>query len=281
MMLSADATDDLSVHSFHSRGDQSKTSTTYGSSAGTRTDAEQLKLLRKDSWIQSLRFLSLCILLVVAYVVAMTVYVSLKAAEYREFENQFESQSEQIGEGLQAELAIKLKALESLSVTVTAYVESQPDAAWPNVTLPKFAYRSASTLTIGGGISVGLQPIVRKEQRKGWEDYAVQNQDWRQESIAFQEKHKDPFDSHLQNRSSVEETSISDRVFKVIDGVPSAVEEALVIPVWQYSPVDPSLSYINYDQHGMQRNREALEEVVDKGAPVVGMFFELAQSFHG
>ncbi|CAJ1963472.1 unnamed protein product [Cylindrotheca closterium] len=271
-------TDDLSVDSFQSHGERSKASTTIGSSSGG--DAmEHVKLLRKDSWIQSLRFLSLCILLVVGYVVAMTVYVSLKASEYREFENQFEAQSEQIGEGLQAELQIKLQAMEALSVAVTAYAESQSGLTWPNVTLPQFSYRSESTLTIGGGIFVGLQPLVRREQQEAWEQYSVQNRGWKEESIAFQQKHK------AQNDTLIDESlypkNISERIFHVIDGVPTAIEEDLMLPVWQYSPIHPGSPYVNYDQYGKERNRGALNEVVEKRAAVLGMFFELSQSSNG
>lgn len=281
-------TDEFSVGSFESYGDQSKTSTTYGSSlGGSNTDAlDHVKLLRKDSWIQSLRFLSLCILLVVAYVVAMTVYVSLKGSEYREFENQFDSQAEQIGEGLQAELLIKLKSMESLSVAVTSYAESQPGMNWPNVTLPRFSYRSAGTLTIGGGSSVGLQPLVWRDQRNGWEAFSVQNQGWRDESIAFQEKHGDIFEidtgSSTKVNAAVYKRNVSESIFQVDDaGMPIIVEGDLMIPVWQYSPIKPGLPYVNYDQHAKQRNREALNEVVDSEVAVLGKFFELSESFQG
>jgi hypothetical protein len=215
----------------------------------------------------------------------MTVYVSLKGSEYREFENQFDSQSEQIGEGFQAELQIKLQAMEALSVAVTAYAESQSGLTWPNLTLPQFSYRSASTLTSGGGIFVGLQPLVLREQQKAWEAYSVQNQGWKDESIAFQEKRKQILEFKAHNDTLIDDniypTNISERIFHEIDGVPTAIEDELMLPVWQYSPIHPGLPYVNYNQYGKKRNREALKEVVEKKAAVLGMFFELSQSFNG
>jgi hypothetical protein len=38
---------------------------------------------------------------------------------------------------------------------------------------------------------------------------------------------------------------------------------------------------VNYDQYGKIRNKEALTEVVEKEAAVLGRFFELSESFHG
>jgi hypothetical protein len=83
---------------------------------------EANRVLRKDSWIQSLRLHSLCILLVVAYVVATTVYASFRESEQKAFENSMQGLNEESG----------------------------------LILLYQSSYRSASTLKIGKSISIGL-----------------------------------------------------------------------------------------------------------------------------
>lgn len=300
--------DGMSVGSFSSNASHdeegSKLSNTVSDGTGrTSRDAdawEARRMLRKDSWVQSLRLLSLCVLLVVGYVVATTVYASLRESEQRAFESKFYDQSFQIGHSFQSELDVKLQALDTLAVAITSYAGTSASGGWPNISIPEFTYRSASTLKIGTGISVGLQPLVRKDNQREWEAYSVANQGWRREGFAFQALFPDALQansvsehSHHDhsrmiaenlNASSVDIESLqntSEHIFRVVDGVPTRVEDNLMMPVWQYSPIDTGLPYVNYDQYGKARNKGALDEVIEKEVAVLGPFFELSESFHG
>lgn len=302
-MVSLIAADDESVDSYTSN-QGSKTSNTLTAASGNGQNSENRdggSMLRKDSWVQSLRFLSLCVLLVVAYVVAMTVYVTLRESELKSFEAKFFDQASQVGSSIQSELDVKLQALDTLAVAISSYAGTVESGGWPNISLPEFSYRSASTLKIGTSISVGLQPLVYKEQQREWEQFSIENQGWRKEGFAFQamfpsaltpvdkvhEEHD--HDHRLMMRRMLNNTvadiptpqNISEFIFRVADGVPTRVNDDLMMPVWQYSPIDAGLPYVNYDQYGKIRNKAALDEVVANEVAVLGPFFELSESFHG
>mmetsp|Transcript_24295 Transcript_24295/g.59496 ORF Transcript_24295/g.59496 Transcript_24295/m.59496 type:complete len:1200 (-) Transcript_24295:66-3665(-) len=278
----ASEVDGISVASFSSReGDDKKT---VGSNT-TSQRQEELKRLRKDPWIQSLRFLSLCVLLVVAYVVAMTVYVSLKEGEQLAFESKFQDQAAQLGQSLGAELAVKLQALDALSVSVATYAESQGNT-WPNISMPEFGYRSASTLKIGRAISVGLHPIVKREQLSGWQEYSSgHDQSWRQEGFVFQESFPEAVPEERRDENNVSNETIrpaSEFVFEInSNGQPLQYENDMMIPIWQHSPVDHGLPYINKDQLGDERNTAALMEVLENKTAVLGAIYELSNTTYG
>lgn len=54
-----------------------------------------------------------------------------------------------------------------------------------------------------------------------------------------------------------------------------------MIPVWQHSPIYEGLPYVNYDHYGTSKNKDALTEVVEKEAAVLGRFFELSDGLNG
>lgn len=302
MMESLPNDDDAS---FSSHDDRSKTSGTPTSVSGSHRNAdarEASRMLRKDSWVQSLRLLSLCVLLVVGYVVATTVYASLRDSEQRAFDNKFYDQSTQIGDSLYSELDVKLQALDTLAVAITSYAATAEVGAWPNIALPEFAYRSASTLKVGQSISIGLQPLVYRENQREWENYAITNQDWIREGFAFQSLFPDAIDAvdrdsdhedehdHHDHRLLVDESlntavgdirNISEFIFSVMDGIPAKTQGDLMMPLWQHSPIDNGLPHANYDQYGNSRNTAALDEVFQNRVAVLGRVFELSESYHG
>ncbi|CAJ1963470.1 unnamed protein product [Cylindrotheca closterium] len=285
--------DGLSVVSLSSHHDDDRlTDTKSITSNGTSINRkDELKKLRKDPWIQSLRFLSLCVLLVVAYVVAMTVYVSLKESEQVAFETKFQDQAAQISQSLATELTLKLRALDSLSVSIATHAASVGNT-WPNITMPEFGYRSASTLKIGKAISVGMHPIVTREELQGWQEYSSANaESWRQQGFDFQESFPEALPEERRDEESlfpnpnVDNNTIppaSEFVFEITpDGKPIQYESNIMIPIWQHSPVDHGLPYINKDQIGYKGNTAALAEVFENKTAVVGLVFELSDTIHG
>ncbi|CAJ1963522.1 unnamed protein product [Cylindrotheca closterium] len=303
--------DTISVHSNSSRGndsymgndDDNETLSTFSHTSKSKASGvrETTNMLQKDKWVIRIRVAAVIVMLMAAVSVSCVEYFGLVGSEQLEFEHRYEDQAEQLGHALQSELGVKLRAMDSFSVAISSY-SMNGFVQWPNISLPEFEFRAATALTNGGGLSIGLQPLVHKENLKEWEEYSIQHQEWRTKGLEFQHmfpealqvvaaggnrkllgagNHSEPTgeaNDHSDNSSIPE---ISQYVFKVVDGIPVRVEEDLMMPVWQYSPIDKGMPYVNYDQYSKDRNRDALTEVVKKEVAVLGPYFPLAESFHG
>jgi hypothetical protein len=290
--------DSLSISSFTDKVGGSTESFPGGASNTTTNDSagiqEAAKMLENDDRIRLFRDVALMLLLLTATFVSS---VSLRASEQSEFENRFADQSAQVGHALSSQLGVKLRAIDSLSVTLTSYARSQ-SSGWPNVTLPRFDYRAASTLSIGSSIAVSLHPLVYRENIREWEAFSFHAQEWRREDLEFQSIYQNSNQNSLDldgvndhdHRSLFEENqnnpnvqNISEFIFHVNDGIPTKAEEAdIMLPLWQHSPVhDDGLSWVNYDVLQQKRNEGALAEVMQNQVAVLGQFFDLSKSFHG
>jgi hypothetical protein len=327
-MATTDYEDGSSIEISTSRDESSKSAEeslntgsvdgTSGAGSGTVDIRETTEMIQDDKKIRMIRVMSLGFLIITAIVVSTAVYGSLKNAQTQKFERRFSDQSSHIGQALESQLDVKLSAIDALSVTVTSFVGSR-SGGWPNITLPEFSYRSASTLSIGSGISINLQPIVYREDLEEWLEFSIQGQGWRAESLDFQERYTGALGSNGSDhdrRSLSEENlnvSLTDRdmdngnttneeleddghldhdheriqntsefIFEVIDGIPTKVEDAdIMLPVWQNSPVHDGLPWVNYDLYRKERSVGALREVLEQQSAVLGQSFELAASFHG
>lgn len=301
-----EALDGLSIASFTSHEDdtESNSRNEKTGSAGDSDVRQKANLLRKDKRIVMIRAIALCVLFIASIVVSGAVYTGLRAAEQREFENIFDDQSTHIGQAIKSELELKLRALDGLSVTMTSYAGSRV-GNWPNISLPEFSYRSASTLKIGRGISIAIQPIVHKENLNQWEEFSIENQGWRREGLIFQTLFPDALSSDPGHDRKLEDDhsmhtnqsdhgglvntnvdpgnvpNISELIFRVTDGIPTRAEEDIMIPVWQHSPVHEGLPWVNYDLYSKEGNKGALLEVVENKKAVLGRFFELSESSNG
>jgi hypothetical protein len=78
-----------------------------------------------------------------------------------------------------------LGKLESLSDIIMASAAGT-DSAWPNVTLPNFDILTTESFEQFIGPELYLfAPIVSEENRRGWEQYAQDNQGWIREDLFF------------------------------------------------------------------------------------------------
>ncbi|CAJ1963512.1 unnamed protein product [Cylindrotheca closterium] len=254
------------------------------------------ELLQNDPKVKRIRKIAIVVLLTAAVGVSGGIYTSLVRSEEREFQNRFEDQAKQIGQALEAELDNKLRAIDALSVTITSFAGSQ-SVQWPNITVPEFSYRAASALSLGRALSVALYPIVSYDQMRQWEIFSVQNQQWVKEVVAFQAKFPQAFRSsvkkehnmdasraerHMVTNSSELLHNISDVIFHFDDdGMPTRISNELMLPMWQHAPVHPGLPRTNYDAYAVERNREALDKVMQNQASVLGQSYTLEESCYG
>jgi hypothetical protein len=258
---------------------------------------EAAKMFQNDARIRLLRDVALLLLVLTGTLVSSAVYMSLRASEQREFKNRFADQSIQVGNALSSQLGVKLRTIDSLSVSITSHAGSR-SSAWPNVTLPDFGYRAATTLSIGRSNAVALYPLVYRESMGEWEEFSYQAQEWRREDLEFQSMYQDLNQNSLDsdgvhdhnhrflfevNQNNPNVRNISEFIFHVTDGIPTKVEGAhIMLPLWQHSPVHADgLPWVNYDILKQERNGVALAEVMQNQVAVLGQVFDLSESFHG
>jgi hypothetical protein len=300
--------DGLSIRSFTSRYDieDKEGGSTESFHGGTSNDGtndgagiqEATKMLQSDARVRLLRHLALMLLLLTGTLVSSAVYMSLMGSEQREFETRFADQSAHAGHAFRSELGGKLRAIDSLSVSITSYAGSR-SSGWPNVTLPDFSHRAATTLSIGRSIAVALHPLVYRENMREWEEFSYQAQEWRREDLDFQimypkdgvQDHnmghrylfEENFSTATGNHVSKNVQNISKCIFRVNDGIPTKVEESdIMLPLWQHSPVhDDGLPWVNYDVRKQESNEDALAEVMQNEVAILGQLFDLSESFDG
>lgn len=312
--------EDMSVDSFTSHADieedkNSSSSTELSSTRQARKRANRPRaestdsasaidaanVLKNDERVRLLRDVGLMMLLLTATFVSSAVYLSLRSSEQRAFEAKFADQSSHVGLALNAQLGVKLRAIDTMSVTITSYTGSQGNgSSWPHVTLPDFDYRSASAMRNGGGISIGLHPLVYRENRQEWEAFSSQAQGWRRQGLEFQRIYENSLESsglhddddeanhdHRQLHSGeLDVQNVSEHIFQVgVNGFPEILEETadVMLPLWQHSPVHDGLPWVNYDvlREKNERSRDALKDVISNKVTLLGQFFDLADSFHG
>jgi len=288
--------DEMSLDSKDDEKTETEKKTSF-SRDSKRDVQETTNLLRKDNRIRLIRATTLLVLIIAAILVSSFVYTTLRASEQREFETRFVDQATHIGNALRTELQSKLQVIDSLSVTTTSYANSR-EIAWPNVTVPEISYRAASILTIAGGISLALQPVVRREDLESWEQYSVDNQKWITQSLSFQQwvldAKRDQDDVRKRRRmqggggnkgdkpqKDRNRYNVSEFVFQLQDGVPKRSEENITIPLWQHSPVLNGLPLINYNVFEKEENKGPILEVLNKQEAALGLSYELSESYHG
>jgi len=265
----------------------------------SRTEVQETtQMLQTDHKVRKFRIMTIAILIVAAAAVCSGVYISLKWSEGREFENRFHDQAKQIRRTLESELDNKLRAIDALSVTITFSAGTQTHGnRWPNVTVPEFPYRAASTLSVGRGISVALQPVLSPGQISQWETYSGERQQWQTQVLEFQSKFPEAMGPHnvqegknpsspVQNSNEILTENISEFVFRIdCNGVPSRVTDSsasdVVLPLWQHAPMHKDLPRTNFDVYTIEKNIAALDQVMQNHMAVLGQTFDLSDSSQG
>lgn len=249
---------------------------------------ETIEVFRGDKRVRLLRDTALMLLVLTALFVSMGVYISLKASEQREFDNTFEDQAAQLGSVLQSQLETKLRALDTLSVSLASFARSE-EYDWPTITVPDFAARAASTLRASRATALAIHPVVQGANLTRWEEYSVQAQGWLEDSLEFQSRQSsDRIAPHPRL------LNVSEFVYQVVDGVPTRVVvdddndndndnigDKVVLPLWEYFPTHDELSPVNYDAMSDRFHRDAVRNVLDNHVAVLGQSFDLSRSYHG
>jgi hypothetical protein len=139
-----------------------------------------------------LKMVVLLVLIISAVGVAFTVYFYLDKNEEESFRTEFADHAEKVIQGVGHTIDNLLGSFDSLAVLWVSYARAT-NQTWPFVTLPDFAVRMSKIVPLSHTLNMNIVPIVTPAQRKKWEAYVVQNDDWVNETIEVQRGFKNYF----------------------------------------------------------------------------------------
>ena len=126
------------------------------------------------------------VLTISAIIFAVFVYFFIRKNEKNDFETAFREGAAKVFKAVGSSIERTLIPLDELSVIIVSHAKAF-NATWPFVTLPDYALYMSKILPQTDGILIQRIHFVEPEERNEWEWYTSQNNQWVNESIAFQE----------------------------------------------------------------------------------------------
>ena len=133
-----------------------------------------------------LKILVIAILIVSASSLAACAFSFITKSETKQFEAKFGNDAHKVFEAIGSSLDRTLGLMDSVAVTLVSFARYQNDT-WPFVTLPDFGSRMAKLLPQTDAIFINVLPIVHPHQKKNWEAYSIQHDEWVNQSIDIQD----------------------------------------------------------------------------------------------
>eukprot|EP00934_Nitzschia_sp_Nitz4_P000162 Nitzschia sp. Nitz4//scaffold354_size22159//7331//12950//NITZ4_008577-RA/size22159-processed-gene-0.17-mRNA-1//-1//CDS//3329548932//162//frame0 len=198
------------------------------------------------------RLLVLLVLLGVAVGVSLVAFFSAHHIEVESFEHGFESAAAKLAEGFVEGGRRRIAAIESFSAQLTSYAESS-NSSWPYVALPDFERKAAYVRELSQVQTLTFLPIVTRENKDSWERFSIEEQDWFMEGLEVQGIPPEEWDQEsidfLAGQWGVSNgTEIPHEVFNIIgNGTGPVDEEGPYAIWWQFAPVLPTSSVVNYN----------------------------------
>eukprot|EP00523_Entomoneis_sp_CCMP467_P017961 CAMPEP_0168810014 /NCGR_PEP_ID=MMETSP0726-20121227/3381_1 /TAXON_ID=265536 /ORGANISM="Amphiprora sp., Strain CCMP467" /LENGTH=1234 /DNA_ID=CAMNT_0008862013 /DNA_START=54 /DNA_END=3758 /DNA_ORIENTATION=+ len=141
--------------------------------------------------VQVVRALVVVMLLAVTGGVGYGVFYYVSSGEESAFDEDFEDSSEKVMDSIGDYLDQTLGAVDNFVVGIVTNAEQaseseNPNTTWPYARIPDFAVRGAKLLSLSKASVFGVYPRVTAEQRRQWEEWAVANDDWVDDSMNIQ-----------------------------------------------------------------------------------------------
>ena len=141
---------------------------------------------REGQRVTFLKLLVLGILVLSATIIAVVVYLYITNNEEKQFITKFHNDANKVLVSIGSSFDRTLGAMNSISVILVSNAHYQGHK-WPFVTLPDFALHVSKLIPLTDGIFLSVVPIVTPSEKRKWEQYALQNDHWVNESLALQE----------------------------------------------------------------------------------------------
>lgn len=144
-----------------------------------------------------LRVLLMFTLVLSATIVSVAVHHYIATNEKKQFKDRFFNDANKLLDAVGSSLERTLGTMNALSIAFVSYASNEATkedsnsnnstTKWPFVTLPDFAIHASKLLPLTDGVYVSIQPIVYPSQKKDWEEFASQNDQWVNETLKIQE----------------------------------------------------------------------------------------------
>jgi hypothetical protein len=132
---------------------------------------------RETRNINRLRAIAMFVLGIATLSVAIIVFFKVRYSENIRFYTAYYLDAEKVLLSMGYSIQSNLGVMDSFASTILSFAK-QTNQTFPNVTIPNFAIKASKLLTLSAGFQISLQPVVTADQRLGWEEYAVENQWW-------------------------------------------------------------------------------------------------------
>jgi hypothetical protein len=205
-------------------------------------------------------------------VVAAAIYLGTQRSEANAFEASFNEDAEKVFDTFTFNVERKLGALDAFSVAITS-LAADTGAAWPNFTMPDFEFRAANALELVDAASITLLPYVDADSRLGWEAYSVENVQWVQDSLAFQET----VVGGRKLSTPTIQNGIADRIYLLEDGKKKVDETpGPYFPMWQHYPAIPDI--VNYDLFLNDNFHDGILDMYNHKEAVLSKIWDLGEA---
>jgi len=189
--------------------------------------------------VHLVRFLVIILLLAVTGGVAYGVYYYVNEAESDDFQEDFEDSSEKVLDAVGSVLDQSLGAIDNFMVSIVSNAK-RSENAWPYVVIPDFAVRAAKVLSLSKASVFGVYPKVSAAERPTWEQWALENDGWVDDSLRVQRE--DPTFSGVNVDSWYPADSISGYQGPLPVDMPGPH-----YPTYQAAPIVPIFSAYGWD----------------------------------
>lgn len=236
-----------------------------GDGPGFEDDEEDELAIQQTRNLRRFRLCFVFSIFVIALGLAVGIYFLTRKQEENSFSTTFYDRAAKIMNTFQVRMEQNAGAIESFSFSLTSYA-AFTNKTWPFVTLPDFEVKAASARALAGSVSLTFSPLVTAEEKKEWEVYSVQNREWVQQGLDFEER----FGIERIDYRSLQtnpNTAVISSFDQSGDRLP-AQGDGPFFPVWQSSPVAERM--INLDLDSIEVFSVGIDAVWENGNSVLG-----------
>eukprot|EP00934_Nitzschia_sp_Nitz4_P002708 Nitzschia sp. Nitz4//scaffold42_size132992//119267//129070//NITZ4_003422-RA/size132992-processed-gene-0.49-mRNA-1//-1//CDS//3329551787//2698//frame0 len=236
----------------------------------------------ENSRVSCTRIIMLIVLVTLATTLSIVVYHSSNKSEQNAFEYGFEVVADKLTKEFEGGAIRRLSAVESFATQISSYAQAT-NASWPNVALPDFERQGHYINDLADMLALVLIPIVTKENRESYEQFAVENQGWIQEGLELQGIPEEDWDH--ESMAIVESVlghspnmTIPEKIF-ALNGT-EAVEETgdgPFAPFWQLCPAVPSVNIVNYNTFTHGTRKTPVRTAIDHGKTMIAESWDYSE----
>ena len=239
-----------SNNSHNSSGDE-VASSTNGNESNTLAKRETVAVNRS-------KYLVYVVLSVAAVAIGVGTHFYVKGNEKEDFESKFNGYADELLEGAERNAKDIFGQLLSVSHALTSHMLSTAatnnTSPWPNATLPQFDIRTTPAFETFTGPELFLfAPMVSSEQKKSWEAYAWDHQNWIEQDLYFRGL-----------SGSVHPGMITKRIHPFFPDDEYDLDEIeTYVPLWQVGPVPTNASILMLDLYSHPSFRRMIDDAMD------------------